>query len=515
MKPPRHQPLRRDITRASGDVGGKGAKIGLETGKRAPDQPPCHQTTIMPARAKRITSKRDVARAVDLAARVFSTYHVGVQQWTDLLRLDPGYGPGQTFVVERGGEFVSQVRVTLRHVRLGSQVGLLGGIGDVATHPAYRERGYASACLEQAIRFMQEAGCCLSALGTGRLSFYRRLGWEIAVPEYRVLIGSQGPPHEALDGYGRRRFKFDPDLPAVMALHRGYNANRLLSVARSEDYWRRQIEFSTTQPSGGPWAFGKEDPEAFIVITSRDKSIVAYARARHTQERHEVVEAAARDRRAALALLAHLAEQYRHRREIIISAPPDSLIADVALTDCGGQCTVSRSGTMVRIIDLSRLFDLLAPLLSERLCKSELAMTSGRLCLHTEIGSLGLDWRNGEVAVSPVARGRRRPSHGSVALPYRGLTQIVTGYRSPASVLEESGRLGAASRLRRASAEVDSPLASREIAGSEPALTCPERSRRSVAEGRPRAQAGEPGQMRALEVFFPRVFAHMEALDRF
>lgn len=420
-------------------------------------------------KVKRLKSKRDLARAVDLAARVFSTYFVGREQWTELLRLDPGYSPGQTFVVERGGEFVSQVRVTLRQVRLGNQVGLLGGIGDVATHPAYRNRGYASACLEEGLRFMRQAGCCLSALGTGRPSFYRRLGWEIAVPDYRVQVGTQGPPAEALDGYGRRRFELDRDLPAVMALHHGYNANRLLSVARNEDYWRRQLEFGAKQPIGGAWGFLKEDPAAFIVITSRDRSVVAYARARHTEERHEVIEVAARDRRAALALLAHLAEQYRHRREIIISAPPDGLVADVALTDCGGQCTISRSGTMVRIIDLGRLFGLLAPLLTERLRKSELAVTSGTLRLDSEIGSVSLEWHNGEVAVSPRARGRRRPARGGIFLPYRGLTQIVTGYRSPASVLEESGRVG-------------------EVT---------------------------PGQVRALEVFFPRVFAHMEALDRF
>lgn len=420
-------------------------------------------------KAKRLKSKSDLARAVDLAARVFSSYFVGVEQWSEILRVDPGYAPGQTFAVERRGQLVSQLRVTLRRVRLGAEVGLLGGIGDVATHPAYRGRGYGSACLEEAIRFMQEAGCCLSALGTGRFSFYRRLGWEIAVPDYRVQFNVTAPPAAALDGFGRRRFDLERDLPAVMALHDAYRARRLLSVARTEDYWRRQIAFSTKTPTTGPWAYVKEDPDGFIVITDLDKSTVAYARSRYTQERHEVVEAAARDRRAALALLAHLAEQFRERREIVLDEPPDSTIADVALTACGAQCSASRSGQMVRIIDLPRLFALLAPTLTARLRRSELAACFGALRLDTEMGPIVLEWRQGEVAVSAARKGSRRGAPRAIELPYRALTQIVTGYRSPASVLEELGKAGAL----------------------------------------------EPAEARALEVLFPRVFPHMNVLDRF
>ncbi|UCH33810.1 MAG: GNAT family N-acetyltransferase [Armatimonadota bacterium] len=417
----------------------------------------------MAVKAKRVKSKQDLARAVDLAARVFSNYFVGVQQWTDVLRIDPGYAPGQTFVVERDGQFVSHCRVTMRHIRLGSQVGLLGGIGDVATHAGYQNRGYGSACLEEAIRFMEEAGCCLSSLGTGRFSFYGRLGWEVAVPGYRVQLRTDRPPPEALDGYARRRFEPDRDLPAVMGLFEAYTAGRLFSAVRSEDYWRRQMEFTAKPPFDGPWGFGKEDVERFTVITDSSRAVAAYARSRRGDERLELVEAVARDRAAARALLAHLAEQYRHRREIVLDEPPDSLIAVVALTDCGGQCTVAHSGTMVRIIDLRRLFDLLAPEFGVRIRASELAETAGALRLETEIGSVTLEWNRGEVAVSKARKGWR------LEIPHRRLTQIVTGYRSPASVLEESGRLGAL----------------------------------------------EPDQARALDVLFPRRYSHMHALDRF
>jgi predicted acetyltransferase len=420
----------------------------------------------MPIRAKRISHKRDLARAVDLAARVFSTYYLGIEQWSDVLRLDPGYAPGQTFVVERGGEFISHVRVTLRQVRIGDQLGLLGGIGDVATNPKYRNRGYASACLQAAIGFMREAGCCLSSLGTGRLSFYRRLGWEIAMPEYRTQIGTDSAPAEAMRGYSRQRFRLDRDLDGVMRLHAAYNAGRMLSVARTKRYWRRQLAFNLKPQAGGPWGFTKEDPQGFIVITDRRGRIAAYARSRYTQERHELAEAAARDRASALALLAHLAQEYRARREIVLDEPPDGLIAEVALTDCGGSCTIARSGRMVRIIDLARLFELMAPLLSARLRQSELADDSGALRLNTELGAVILAWEHGEVSLLP---GRRSRGAWRLDLPYRGLTQIVTGYRSAASVLEESGRIG-------------------EL---------------------------QPSQLRALETLFPRGYAHMNRPDWF
>jgi predicted acetyltransferase len=430
---------------------------------RAKQQGPREHIITMPIKAKRISSKRDIARAVDLAARVFSDYYVGVEQWSEVVRVDPGYAPGQTFVVERGGEFVSQVRVTKRRVRLGQQVGLLGGIGDVATDPAHRNRGYASACLREAIRFMQEAGCCLSGLGTGAFSFYRRLGWEIACPSYRVQVSTAGPPPEALDGFGRRRFRMPDDLPSVMALFDAYNAGRLMSVARDEKYWRRQIGFSTKGPAGGPWGYAKEDPDGFIVIIDRAREIVAYARSHHGAERHAVIEIAARDRRAALALLAHLGEQFRHRREIVIDEPPDSLVAEVALADCGGSCTVTRGGKMVRIIDLRLLFELLAPELGLRLRSSELADTAGALRLKTEIGSVAIEWDHGDVGLSRLTKGWR------LQIAHRQLAQMITGYRSSQSVLEELGRLG----------------------DVEPALG------------------------RALAVLFPRRYPHIHVLDRF
>ena len=417
----------------------------------------------MPVKAKRISSKRDIARAVDLAARVFSTYYVGVEQWMEMIRLDPGYAPGQTIAIEENGEFVSQLRISMRHIRLGERVGLLGGIGDVATHPAYENQGYASACLEQATRFMQEAGCCVSSLTAARFSFYRRAGWEIAMPDYRLHVETAKAPAAALEGYARRRFNLATDLPAVMAVYETYAAQRLFSAVRSEDDWRRQLEFNQKQPFGGPWGFIKEDPDGFWVITDSSDSIVAYARSRPTAERHEVAEAAARDRRSGLALVSHLAQEYCHRRELVICEPPDGVLGDVALVDCGGSSTVSRRETMVKIINLRRLFELMAPLFSERLKRSELAKTRGALRLETEIGAVTLEWDKGAVAVSGARTGTR------VELPHRNLAQVVTGYRLPASVMAELGRL----------AEVES------------------------------------AQARALEVLFPRAFAYMNRPDSF
>ncbi len=432
------------------------------------------------AKARRVKSRPEIARAVDLVTRVFSGHFSGVAQWLEWLRLDPGYAPGQTFVVERRGEMVSQLRVTLRRVRLGDQVGLLGGIGDVATHPAHRNRGYATACLKEATRFMREAGCCLSALttGPGRFSFYGRLGWEVAVPDYRVQMSAAAAPAAALDGYSRRRFELDRDLPAVMALYEAHNAGRLLSVARSEDYWRRQLAFTMKERVEGPWGYLKEDPEGFVVITDSSRSPVAYARSRRSEDRHEVTEAAASDRRAARALLAHLAEQYRERRDIVLNEPPDSILGEVALTPCRAQTTVSSSGMMVRILDLRLLFALLVPTLAARLRSSELAGACGALRLETEIGGVTLQWHNGEVALSraPRPKGRGGGPQGlaarkvsKVALSVGALARLVTGYCSAAAVLEEIGRLG-------------------EL---------------------------EPEQVRALEVLFPRCYPHIHAADRF
>jgi GNAT superfamily N-acetyltransferase len=56
------------------------------------------------------------------------------------------------------GVLVSYIGILRRVIRVGGEDITVGGIGGVATHPAWRRRGYAHALLKAAAEFMQKEG---------------------------------------------------------------------------------------------------------------------------------------------------------------------------------------------------------------------------------------------------------------------------------------------------------------------------------------------------------------------
>ncbi len=119
--------------------------------------------------------------AVDLLNRVF---------WLDegnppeLLDLFPAWYPPRHWdhhrVLEVGGRLVSHVGIIGQQVRCGEVTVDVAAISGVCTLKGYRKRGYASACLSDAIRIMEQYGYDLSILWTGIPEYYRRWGYEYA-----------------------------------------------------------------------------------------------------------------------------------------------------------------------------------------------------------------------------------------------------------------------------------------------------------------------------------------------
>lgn len=80
-----------------------------------------------------------------------------------------------------GEELASSIKIVERTATAGEERLRLGGIGDVATVPLWRRRGFASAALAEAGRFIcEEMGVDFGLLfcDEALLSFYGRLGWQ-------------------------------------------------------------------------------------------------------------------------------------------------------------------------------------------------------------------------------------------------------------------------------------------------------------------------------------------------
>ncbi len=176
-------------------------------------------------------------------------------------RHDPGFRDDLCFVAEDAGRIVSTLQVFRKQVRINGVLVDVGGVGNVFTTAAYRERGIASQLLTRAIAAMDEHGFDLSLLFAVRLAFYSHHGWQSHV-RHLVFI-------ERADVSTAGRCTIAPfavaDLDAVKAIYESYNAAFNGPTRRDARYWEGQL-----QCAGNP----HED----FVVARAGAQIVAYAR---------------------------------------------------------------------------------------------------------------------------------------------------------------------------------------------------------------------------------------------
>ncbi|MCE2394464.1 GNAT family N-acetyltransferase [Candidatus Poribacteria bacterium] len=89
-------------------------------------------------------------------------------------------------ILKVDGKVVAHVPVWLREAIIGEDRLRIGIISPTVTHPDYRRHGYATHCLRDCIRIMDEEGVPVSVLWTLETTFpfYQQSGWE--------AVGSQG-----------------------------------------------------------------------------------------------------------------------------------------------------------------------------------------------------------------------------------------------------------------------------------------------------------------------------------
>ena len=84
---------------------------------------------------------------------------------------------GIHFVLDLDGASVAHASVVERMLWIGDRTVRTGYVEAVATDPDHQGRGFGSLVIEAVTDHVRES-FDLGALGTGRLSFYQRLGWE-------------------------------------------------------------------------------------------------------------------------------------------------------------------------------------------------------------------------------------------------------------------------------------------------------------------------------------------------
>ena len=150
--------------------------------------------------------------------------------------------PHYTQIAEIEGQIVSAVHICRRVVACGDLKLTMGGIANVATAPAFRGRGYGTACLRRAIAVMEADALDFSLLFTGINPFYAREGFVDWLRERcRSAIRTDFTPRPTAL---QVRPSTDADIPAIQALYTDYNRTRPIAVQRSAAYWRDWIAFA-------------------------------------------------------------------------------------------------------------------------------------------------------------------------------------------------------------------------------------------------------------------------------
>jgi len=181
----------------------------------------------------RALRESETAECVDLICLAFS--EKSRRRFENQFIGDSSFELEQSRVCIVNGRIVSHVRVSDRPIHIGFAVVRMGGMGAVATHPDYRERGYSTALLWDAVRYMEREQYDVSMLFTGLKEHYGKIGWA-CFPQHHFSLQPAEPP--TLDTpYSLRDFDEARDLDAVIHIYNRYNEERTGAMARPRGYW--------------------------------------------------------------------------------------------------------------------------------------------------------------------------------------------------------------------------------------------------------------------------------------
>jgi predicted acetyltransferase len=162
-----------------------------------------------------------------------------VADWEYYYTESPRVDTDLVFVLKEQGEVRASATVLPLEVFIDREAVPAGGVAAVATHPAYRRRGYAGELMRVILRGMRERGMPLSTLLPFAHVFYRAYGWELASETIAYTL----KPTDLPTSPEQRRVRAyeEEDLPRLMALLDEEASGYSCCVRRGEGRWREVL----------------------------------------------------------------------------------------------------------------------------------------------------------------------------------------------------------------------------------------------------------------------------------
>ena len=141
-------------------------------------------------------------------------------------------------ILKVAGQVAAHVPVAPRRIVAGGDSFTAGIISPTVTHPDHRHKGYATSCLRDCVRIMQEKGWPVSVLWTQHATFpfYHHSGWEAVANQGWVYTLEPGDA-ASFDRGAFETVSFDPALPGHLdAVIRFHDAEPFRVARTREEY---------------------------------------------------------------------------------------------------------------------------------------------------------------------------------------------------------------------------------------------------------------------------------------
>ena len=326
-------------------------------------------------------------------------------------------------ILKVDGVVVAHVPVWLREAVVGDDRLRIGIISPTVTHPDYRRHGYATLCLQDCIRIMEEEGVPVSVLWTleATFPFYQRSGWE-AVGSQGWLYQLRPEEHTLFESGPFDVVQYDPrNADSFNAMMNFHNAEPY-RIARSIEEYRALFSL----------------PQTMTFLAMNGGEMVAYLMFGEGANKPGLIEGGG-DVEGLETLVRHVLLERAADSEIQVLLPliPSSLGQLIEEKKPGsGRPIEEARGVGYQMMRVNSLEKLLRQI--ENHIRSRSAGLRGEVCLvcRETDEAVTLKFRAGDVDLSTERLAE------AVVLTRRQLTQLIFGAHPAAKPVEYSGVTG-------------------------------------------------------------------------
>ena len=326
-------------------------------------------------------------------------------------------------ILKVDGKVVAHVPVWQREAVVGEDRLRIGIISPTVTHPDYRRRGYATLCLQDCIRIMEEEDCPLSVLWTleATFPFYQQSGWE-AVGSQGSLYRLRPEEHELFENGPFNVIQYDPAQPAAFQAMMKFHDAEPHRITRAREEYHALFSL----------------PQTTTFLALNGEEVVAYLMFGEGVNKPGLIEGGG-DIAGLETLVKHVLLEREADSEIQVLLPliRSSLGQLIEEKKPGsGRPIEEAKGVGYQMMRVNSLEKLLRQI--EHHLRSKSAGLHGDVCLvcRETDEAVTLKFKDGEVGFST---GR---SAEAVVLTRRQLTQLIFGVHRTAKPVECGGAMG-------------------------------------------------------------------------